>query len=74
MLADPFAANAWSGRNEAHDSFSYWDDEGLYLESRLRLPAAVLLPEFLDERSGVATNALFAAAFANRSMTREPVR
>ncbi|MEJ3745006.1 hypothetical protein WEI85_17130 [Actinomycetes bacterium KLBMP 9797] len=37
-------------------------------------PAAVLLPEFLDERSGVATKALFAAAFANRSMTREPVR
>jgi hypothetical protein len=37
-------------------------------------PAAVLLPEFLDERSGVATDALFAAAFADRSMTREPVR
>ncbi|MCW6003615.1 hypothetical protein K1W54_03330 [Micromonospora sp. CPCC 205371] len=34
-------------------------------------PAAVLLPEFLDERSGIATDALFAAAFANRSMTRE---
>jgi hypothetical protein len=37
-------------------------------------PAAVLLPEFLDERSGVATNSLFAAAFADRSVVREPMR
>jgi hypothetical protein len=37
-------------------------------------PAAVLLPEFLDERSEVVTNALVAAAFADRSMTREPTR
>ncbi|WP_173080206.1 hypothetical protein [Phytohabitans rumicis] len=37
-------------------------------------PAAVLLPEFLDERSGVAMNNLVAAAYADRSMTREPMR
>jgi hypothetical protein len=35
-------------------------------------PAAVLLPEFLDEDSRIATDALFAAAFAARPVTREP--
>jgi hypothetical protein len=46
------------------------DDDGYVAAD----PAAVLLPEFLDERSEVATNALFAAAFTGRSTTRQPMR
>ena len=41
MLAGMFAANAWSGREEAHDAFSYSDEEGLYLESHLPLFGAL---------------------------------
>jgi hypothetical protein len=37
-------------------------------------PAALLRPELLDEQSGVAMNALVAAAFADRPVTREPLR
>ena len=37
-------------------------------------PAAVLLPEFLDERSKVAMDTLAAAAFAGRPMTRDEKR